>query len=203
MFEHKFQNRLFFTPIYGFKLNLSESYIAELIHESHQLYREQGIYQEYRSTRDAFQSKDDIHHHPLFKEFFDVIVQAFSEVVCKDYQIEVADRQKFFVKKAWVNVNPTGGYNVVHNHPNAFFSGVYYLQADQDSGEIAFLNPVSEQGLTMPHELIHQSSIYTSDRYFYSPRKDLLLLFPSYINHYVHPNKSSEDRICVAFNIGR
>jgi uncharacterized protein (TIGR02466 family) len=202
VFEHKFQNRLFFTPIYGFKLNLSESYIAELIHEIHQIYLDKGIYQEYRSTRDGFQSRDDINHHPLFKEFFDVILQVFSEIVCKDYQIDVEARQQLFVKKAWVNVNPTGGYNVIHNHPNAFFSGVYYLQADENSGEIVFLNPVSEQGLTMPHELINRSSIYTSDRYFYSPKQDLLLLFPSYINHYVHPNQSPDERICIAFNIG-
>lgn len=202
VFEHKFQNRLFFTPIYGFKLNLSESYIAELIQASHQLYLEKGIYQEYRSTRDAFQSQDDIHNHPLFKEFFDVVLQGFGEVVCKDYQIVVEDRPNLFVKKAWINVNPTGGYNVIHNHPNAFFSGVYYLQAEENSGEIVVLNPVGEQGLTIPQQLINKGSMYTSDRYLYSPKKDLLLLFPAYLNHYVHPNQSSQERICIAFNIG-
>jgi uncharacterized protein (TIGR02466 family) len=202
VFEHKFQNRLFFTPIYGFKLNLSEGYLAELIQESLNLYVNKGTYQEYRSTRDAFQSQDDINNHLLFKDLFDVILQAFTETVCKDYQINGQNRQKLLLKKAWINVNPQGGYNVVHNHPNAFFSGVYYLQASEKSGEIVFLNPVSEQSLTLPHQLIDQGSIYNNDRYCYPPRQDLLILFPAYLNHYVHPNKSSDERICVAFNVG-
>lgn len=202
VFERRFQDRLFFTPIYGFKLNLTENYLAELIQESHNLYAQKGVYQQYRSTRDAFQSSDDINQHPAFQELFAVILQSFSEFVCKDYQIAVNDAESLVVKKAWVNVNPTGGYNVIHNHPNGFYSGVYYLQASENAGEIVFLNPVPEQGLTIPHQLVQKNSIYTSDRYAYSPRQDLLLLFPSYLNHYVHPNQSHTERICVAFNIG-
>ncbi|MBW4641607.1 MAG: 2OG-Fe(II) oxygenase family protein [Goleter apudmare HA4340-LM2] len=201
-FERKFQDRLFFTPIYGFRLNLTESYIAELIQESHNLYANTGIYPEYRSTRDAFQSQDDINNQALFKKLFDVILQIFSEFICKDYQIDAKYRHNLLVKKAWINVNPTGGYNVIHNHPNAFFSGVYYLQACEKSGEIVFLNPVPEQGLTTPYQLLNKSSIYTSDRYAYAPSQDLLLLFPAYLNHYVHPNQSEEERICIAVNIG-
>jgi uncharacterized protein (TIGR02466 family) len=201
--EQQFQNRLFFTPIYGFKLNLSQDYLADLIQESLKLYVNQGIYQEYRSSRDGFSKCiDDINEYLLFKELFDVILQAFHETVCKNYQIDCQHRQKLSVTKAWINVNPQGGYNVVHNHPNAFFSGVYYLQASEKSGDIVFLNPVSEQSLTLPIQLIDKSSLYNIDRYFFTPRQDLLILFPAYLNHYVHPNQSSDERICVAFNIG-
>ncbi|MFM6039337.1 MAG: 2OG-Fe(II) oxygenase family protein [Sphaerospermopsis kisseleviana] len=202
VFEHKFQNRLFFTPIYGFKLNLSAGYIAELIQESLNLYVNQGIYQEYRSTRDGFQSQDNINNNLLFRELFDLILQLFCQFICKDYQIQLQNRQEFSVRKAWVNVNPQGGYNVVHNHPHAFFSGVYYLQASEKSGEIVFLNPVSEQNLTLPLQLIDQSNPYNIDRYFFTPQEDLLILFPAYLNHYVHPNQSTDERISVAFNIG-
>jgi uncharacterized protein (TIGR02466 family) len=200
--DRKFQDRLFFTPIYGFKLDLSADYLSELIQESYRLYGENGIYQQYRSTRDAFQSQDNIDKNLLFKDLFEAILTVFRESVCKDYQISIENRHKLFVKKAWVNVNPSGGANVVHNHPHAFYSGVYYLQASENAGEIVFLNPVSEQGLTIPHHLTEKGSNYTSDRYSYSPRQDLLLLFPSYLNHYVHSNQSTQERICVAFNIG-
>lgn len=201
--EQKFQNRLFFTPVYGFKLNLSEEYLADLIQESLKMYINQGIYQEYRSTRDGFsRCIDDINECLLFKNLLDVILQAFHETVCNNYQIDHENRHKLSVTKAWINVNPPGGYNVVHNHPNAFFSGVYYLQARENSGDIVLVSPVSGQNLTLPIHLVDKSNPYNIDRYFFTPQEDLLILFPAYLNHYVHPNQSTDERICVAFNIG-
>ena len=29
----------------------------------------------------------------------------------------------------WANINPPGGYNAPHLHPNSLFSGVYYVKA--------------------------------------------------------------------------
>jgi uncharacterized protein (TIGR02466 family) len=200
--ERSCQNRLFFTPIYEFKLDLPEKYLAELIQESYRLYTQNGTYKQYRHVRDAFQSQDLIDENSLFKDLSDAIINVFYESVCKDYQIPIENRHKLLAQKAWVNVNPAGGYNVVHNHPLAFYSGVYYLQAAENSGEIVFLNPVSEQGLTIPHHLINKGSIYTNDRYVYTPKQDLLLLFPAYLNHYVHPNHSTQERISIAINIG-
>ena len=41
----------------------------------------------------------------------------------------------------WININGKGAYNVKHNHPQAHFSGVYYVQCPENSGEIIFENP--------------------------------------------------------------
>ena len=38
----------------------------------------------------------------------------------------------------WANINPPGGYNMPHIHPNSHFSGVYYIKAPKDSGNISF-----------------------------------------------------------------
>jgi len=38
----------------------------------------------------------------------------------------------------WININPPGGYNHLHNHVGSVLSGVYYVDADTDQGNIQF-----------------------------------------------------------------
>ena len=89
----------------------------------------------------------------------------------------------------WANINSQGGSDRVHHH-NANFtpsekllSGVYYLKTPLDSGDICFLNQ------SVPHEHFHLT-----------PKEKDLVIFPSYLLHYVTPNLSQEDRISIAFN---
>ena len=48
----------------------------------------------------------------------------------------------------WINVNPKGGSNLIHSHPNSHWSGVLYIQQPSDvtgnSGMIEFINPNQE-----------------------------------------------------------
>ena len=52
---------------------------------------------------------------------------------------------------AWMNANPSGGYNAPHTHPGAHWSGVYYVSQPEvdegSSGMIEFLDPRNE----LPH----------------------------------------------------
>ena len=40
----------------------------------------------------------------------------------------------------WANINPPGGYNRPHVHPNSHFSGVYYIKAPKNSGKLFLMN---------------------------------------------------------------
>ena len=48
----------------------------------------------------------------------------------------------------WINVNPKGGSNILHSHPNSHWSGVLYIQqpteVDGFSGMIEFVNPIKK-----------------------------------------------------------
>jgi len=83
----------------------------------------------------------------------------------------------------WLNVAEEGGYNMPHHHgliTNK--SGVLYL-TDENS-EIEFL-----------------SDFLRGDRSFtIKPKLFDLLVFPSYLYHFVHPSTSKEKRISVSFN---
>jgi len=119
----------------------------------------------------------------------------------------------------WANVNPTGGFNKSHTHPGAIFSGVYYVQAPDDCGKIILEDPVvsrqycdiisamrpstvADTGDTKSH-LDFLKLVRPEDypRVNYNPIPGRLILFPSYLAHYVEPNLNKKDRISVSFNI--
>ena len=53
----------------------------------------------------------------------------------------------------WVNINPTGAMNAPHDHPGAFWSGVYYVQVPPPG---AYFDPINWHRTAL-HELCHWS----------------------------------------------
>tara|TARA_X000000368_G_C22702916_1_gene567592 strand:- start:57 stop:629 length:573 start_codon:yes stop_codon:yes gene_type:complete len=101
---------------------------------------------------------------------------------------------------SWVNINPTGGYNRVHNHPRCKVSGVFYIKSTNtsDSGNITFIRNDSYALSTICND---QSSSYSTPIVTFTPRENHLILFPAHIDHFVEQNQTDEDRISISFNI--
>ena len=102
----------------------------------------------------------------------------------------------------WININGKGAFNVRHDHPQAHFSGVYYVQCPQNCGEIFFENP---HGFTAFDELscykdefVQQMTQHKSISIF--PTEGLLLIFPAHLQHAVAANESDQERISIGFN---
>jgi uncharacterized protein (TIGR02466 family) len=104
------------------------------------------------------------------------------------------------VSNIWININQKGGSNITHNHPNCFFSGVFYVKCPPDCGKIAFINPVREIKSTFYTEQIELFNEFNVGQYALQPEENKMIVFPSWLDHYVEPNKSDEDRISIAFN---
>jgi uncharacterized protein (TIGR02466 family) len=100
---------------------------------------------------------------------------------------------------AWMNANPSGGYNAPHTHPGAHWSGVYYVAQPEveegSSGMIEFLDPRFD----LEHWKILDASAFRQKLTF-RPSVGEVIVFPSYLMHWVHPNQSNEDRVTIAFN---
>lgn len=88
-----------------------------------------------------------------------------------------------------------------HLHPNSLFSGVVYLQAAPDCGNIAFLDPRNGAQVLLP-PVIHPSLGVLNGRVEQAPSEGLLLLFPAWLWHEVGGNQSERERISISFNIG-
>lgn len=99
----------------------------------------------------------------------------------------------------WINVNGKGGFNSPHTHPGWAWSGSYYVAvppaASGTDGAIEFLDP----RVNVRTVAVHGADCFNS-RFTLRPEPGTLLMFPSYLCHWVYPNEQDSDRISVAFN---
>ncbi len=101
----------------------------------------------------------------------------------------------------WVHVGPTGSMRGPHDHAGSFWSGTYYVavpaaaEGDEQSGAIEFVDP---RGSIGTNALIRTP--FTEPRFIVRPVAGSLLLWPSFLKHWAHPNRSEEERVTVAFN---
>jgi hypothetical protein len=94
---------------------------------------------------------------------------------------------------AWINVNGKGGANIYHTHCGGIMSGVLYLQS-YGTGEI-----VLKSERTVLNTYHPMWPYYGSAKY--QPDDGDLLLFPSYLGHYVTANPIDKERINIAFDV--
>ncbi len=101
---------------------------------------------------------------------------------------------------AWANVCRAGHYHALHTHPNHHWSGVYYVEAGTDapdwprSGVLELQDPrgcVDMAG--MPGNPFGRTIAIT-------PASGLMVVFPSWLYHWVNPYHGAGERISIAFN---
>ena len=104
---------------------------------------------------------------------------------------------------AWININSPGSYNVKHTHPNSHLSGVMWIKAPKDSGNIVFDNPNGHQTHTEINSYNQEfkDQFFVHHAYWLPPIEGRMIIFTSHLQHAVNENKSNEDRISVSFNI--
>ena len=101
---------------------------------------------------------------------------------------------------SWGNLQKKGNYIKEHRHNNTQFSGVFYLQTPENSGDIIFttrnatwINSYWEQSLTGYDDL-------NSFEMRFRPQQCGIFLFPAHLDHYVTPSHSEEERYSISFN---
>jgi uncharacterized protein (TIGR02466 family) len=104
---------------------------------------------------------------------------------------------------AWASICRAGAYHAPHSHPDSAWSGVYYVDAgslNKDrplSGMLEFLDPrAGVEAVTAPGDPYGEPLRVR-------PEAGLLVLFPSWLYHWVHPYTGQEPRISVSFNVSR
>lgn len=108
---------------------------------------------------------------------------------------------------AWANVNRMGDYHDSHNHPRCYLSGTYYLKIPTDASARRQRGDVRPNRITFydPRAGFNMNSIrndpYVDPEFTVLPEPGLMLMWPSSLMHFVHPNLSDETRISLSFNI--
>ena len=107
---------------------------------------------------------------------------------------------------AWAMMYAKGGYATVHNHPNCQFSAVYYVAGGHESEEKVMatgdtITPGSIEFIdTRGAGMTSIKGLNFSPVARIVPKAGRLLVFPSWLPHFVHP-VDTDDRISIACNI--
>jgi uncharacterized protein (TIGR02466 family) len=103
----------------------------------------------------------------------------------------------------WAMILGHGDYVVLHEHGEAHWSTVYYVDAgdeeeatagDDPSGVLAFVDP-RRGGRNVPGLELFPTTFTVR------PRTGTLVVFPGWLQHYVHPYRGQRPRISVSCNL--
>ncbi len=90
----------------------------------------------------GWQSEKDLHHLDEFRRLVACIHDAAESVL---EFLKIGDGA-FEITGLWANMNPKGVAHPIHNHPNNFLSGVYYVRTHEAADTVNFHDPRSQTG---------------------------------------------------------
>jgi uncharacterized protein (TIGR02466 family) len=148
-----------------------------------------------KTNVNGWHSPTDMHEKPEYKMLVDILYQAQHFI----YNDESLDNEPF-LGNMWANINPPGGYNRAHTHPNSLWSGVYYIKAPINSGHLKVEDPKPCINISRPKRKQGQLPKHLWNEVHFEPIAGRLIMFPSWLNHCVDTNQSNDIRISVSFN---
>jgi len=137
--------------------------------------------------------------HLEFPEETKNIVE-FVENAAKEYwkQCHYHSGLTPYVFQLWANSTPRGGWVDSHLHGNMPFTGVVYVDASPEQGNLIIENPLDMVLMSQPispevkYPMTKEIDVNSGD----------LVMFPGYIKHSVKPNNTDVPRLILGFNIG-
>ena len=104
----------------------------------------------------------------------------------------------------WANINEKHHYNEWHIHPYSTLSGVYYIKHDgsDENGNISFKhsNGTYMHTAFWPPGLVETVNEVSGEKINITPTPNMLLIFPSWLEHKAEMNLKDDTRISLSFN---
>ncbi len=122
------------------------------------------------------------------------LLQRIDEVV-KNLNLGVVET---FIPQLWISINERNDHNIIHQHGGRFaISGTYYVKTPQDCGRIVFRDPrPSAIGNAFFNQTFDKSEFRIAN-----VQEGLLMLWPSFLDHFVEPSNTDEQRITISFDL--
>jgi uncharacterized protein (TIGR02466 family) len=123
---------------------------------------------------ESWQSGHGLHELERFREVVDCINEAADSVL----EYLKIGHEGFMITGCWANVSAPGAGHSVHNHPNNYLSGVYYVRTHQGANTINFLDPRPQTAIIRPP--ITELTAENTEPIVVSVKDGMLLMFPAY-----------------------
>lgn len=203
----------FATPIVSARIPDAEALNRELV----------ALFLDKERAGDAFRHEMHIPTQvgPVFESRFDLFewpdapVQRLAEEVhsvlfhlvgrMNSYTSEEMAGLNFFYD-SWFHITRSGGYQSIHYHPRASWSGIYAVQTGDapdgrpESGQVKFYDPRGAVFMHVDPGNERLEPRYTATPVYLQHRPGQLVIFPSWLMHEVLPYLGQVERIVVAFN---
>jgi hypothetical protein len=189
---------LFATPIYVYELPELDETNREI---RERLLAERAAHPAgvQRSNVGGWHSAPDLgqRQEPCYRALLQALVGCVDETVARLGHAAGAPPQRWrYGLHGWAMVLDPGDYVMAHDHGDAHWSTAYYVDAGDETpdpgGYLAFLDP-RRGGRPLPG-LDHST-------FSVRPRTGTLVVFPGWLQHYVHAYRGQRPRISISCNV--
>ncbi len=178
------QHNIFQVPIWGFILKEHKYQSVDYIECLDRIKDTEPSAR--KSNFGGYQTRDNLNDtEPVLKEWISA-VENIGNNILKEY-----NASKIRMTELWGNINDKYCYNGAHIH-SGILSGVFYLQTPPNSGNLVFVNPAVRS----------DGHLLRDKNFTVQPEPLALIIFPSWLEHYVESNLSDQQRISLSFNLG-
>jgi uncharacterized protein (TIGR02466 family) len=148
-----------------------------------------------RTNVQGWHSSTNMNELPEYQKLVRMLYECQKTI----YQQEHYESEPF-LGNMWANINPPGGMNRAHQHPNSLWSGVYWIKTPENCGDLKIDDPRSSAAMCRPRQKPGEMPARLYRETHYKPIAGRCIMFPSWLMHCVDPNNSNDIRISVSFN---
>ncbi len=105
------------------------------------------------------------------------------------------------IERSWINVFRPGAQEAQHSHDGSLLSCSYYVEAPKDCGCIVIPDPIGARRSYREFTKTAGTDLLTRRDIAVEPQPGRLVMFESWLPHYVQCNKSDHARISIAMNL--
>ena len=105
------------------------------------------------------------------------------------------------IERSWINLFEPGAQEAQHSHDGSLLSCSYYVEAPKNCGCIVMPDPIGARRSYRQFTKTIGSDVLTRSDIAIEPQPGRLVMFESWLPHYVQCNKSDQVRISIAMNL--
>ena len=138
-------------------------------------------------------------HNFVFKdkELFFIKERIMKEFIFFKNSILKYKNNDFIFTTSWVAKSEKNETSEYHNHNNCMYSGIFYVNTDENCGQLCFEDFSNKRFNLIPTEY----NIYNFLNFNFKPKNKMIIFFPSELFHKILKNNSDIIRYSIAFNM--